>query len=666
MKKITLLLFAFVSLLSFAQTQHERIDVKGLTCNGAACSFKGTTQDKGFINAVSDCGVPSDLTTDICTTAQACITANPGKKILFPNLTSSIVTPSYLSSCRLSASSSGTVIAGEVASKYLGGTKIRFSSGVGGIIIATTCANCGVQDIFLEGGDLANSDVTTTYEDYSSLAQVTGMATSGITISGGSATVKGVRVSSFKGHGIEVVGDSGGFPDFWHVSDSYLDYNRGFGLFVKGTDSNIGSANSLSLEGNNLGGIYEESFYGNTYSMVHTSKNARNGAAAGANKTISGIVVASNVATITTSTAHGWSVGQWITTAPTDGTFASTGRILSTPTTTTATYNFTKADSSTGAGGTAATSSGAQVLAYYTAKGIATGPFSIHSSNGGTLIDTPYAENNQSTSVYGAATLTLNQQGIATSGASTGHHIYAHSEDSVRLFGGHWIFIPKSSGDLMILRNVANTTNMWQADITGTVVQKGTLQLGTNPATVNYFSAGNRIMGLPNATSINFRNFANNGDIRALYMHTDDFTHIGNNVIDDGSLSVATTLGVTGVSTLTGGAKIGAGGTTISDSRELVQSVHDCGTTTTCANTANLSEKIVRGSVALSSGTPSTAVVTGITAFGGNTAAFYSCWLTNETTQANPVKYARTSSSSITITGPNTVTDVISYLCVGH
>jgi hypothetical protein len=93
--------------------------------------------------------------------------------------------------------------------------------------------------------------------------------------------------------------------------------------------------------------------------------------------------------------------------------------------------------------------------------------------------------------------------------------------------------------------------------------------------------------------------------------------------------------------------------------------VTSCGTTATCAATnISATAKVVRGAVALTSGTPSTAVVTAIPAFTSTTS--YSCAATNQTTQANSVKVANTSTTSITITGPNTVTDTIGYICVGN
>jgi hypothetical protein len=89
-----------------------------------------------------------------------------------------------------------------------------------------------------------------------------------------------------------------------------------------------------------------------------------------------------------------------------------------------------------------------------------------------------------------------------------------------------------------------------------------------------------------------------------------------------------------------------------------------CGTTTTCAATAAPLTHIVYGSAPLVSGTPSTAVVTAISPAFTSITSFV-CGLTEGTTAANGVKVVNTSTSSITITGPNTVTDTIYYMCVG-
>jgi hypothetical protein len=94
--------------------------------------------------------------------------------------------------------------------------------------------------------------------------------------------------------------------------------------------------------------------------------------------------------------------------------------------------------------------------------------------------------------------------------------------------------------------------------------------------------------------------------------------------------------------------------------RNLIAS---CGTTTTCAGATVSGFKEYYGRVALSSGSPSTAV---ITALGFTSSSTYQCVATNSTTAANGIKVTYSSGSSATFTGPNTVTDSVSYDCKGN
>lgn len=93
--------------------------------------------------------------------------------------------------------------------------------------------------------------------------------------------------------------------------------------------------------------------------------------------------------------------------------------------------------------------------------------------------------------------------------------------------------------------------------------------------------------------------------------------------------------------------------------------VYSCGNTTSCSNTAQLEPPVLlKGVVALTSGTPSTATITGISVF---SVTSYNCTLTDITTASNngTLKYNVVDKTSFTITGANTSTDTISYLCVG-
>jgi len=89
-----------------------------------------------------------------------------------------------------------------------------------------------------------------------------------------------------------------------------------------------------------------------------------------------------------------------------------------------------------------------------------------------------------------------------------------------------------------------------------------------------------------------------------------------------------------------------------------------CGTTVACAGTQQSNGKIVTGSAPLSSGTPSTAVITGLS-FTSSTS--YKCIAADTTTIASAVvAVTYTSGTSFTINGPTTVTDTVEYICAGN
>lgn len=94
-----------------------------------------------------------------------------------------------------------------------------------------------------------------------------------------------------------------------------------------------------------------------------------------------------------------------------------------------------------------------------------------------------------------------------------------------------------------------------------------------------------------------------------------------------------------------------------------VSLVDSCGTTVACAGTNMSSVKMVYGSAPLTSGSPSTATLTGLPFTSSTT---YNCSATDATTATNNLlKVANASGASTVITGPATITDTISYVCVG-
>jgi hypothetical protein len=93
-------------------------------------------------------------------------------------------------------------------------------------------------------------------------------------------------------------------------------------------------------------------------------------------------------------------------------------------------------------------------------------------------------------------------------------------------------------------------------------------------------------------------------------------------------------------------------------------SVQNCGTLAACGHTALTGAQIVIGSAALVSASPSTVTITGISpAF--TSATSYVCTATDRTS-ASALKVVNVSGSSFTITGPNTVSDVVNFNCSGN
>lgn len=89
-------------------------------------------------------------------------------------------------------------------------------------------------------------------------------------------------------------------------------------------------------------------------------------------------------------------------------------------------------------------------------------------------------------------------------------------------------------------------------------------------------------------------------------------------------------------------------------------------TTYNAAGAQQTNLHIVEDSGTLTSSSPSTVTITltGSAAF--TSSSSYNCSVTNKTTQANPLKITYTDGSHFVVTGPNTVTDSFSFVCVGN
>lgn len=91
--------------------------------------------------------------------------------------------------------------------------------------------------------------------------------------------------------------------------------------------------------------------------------------------------------------------------------------------------------------------------------------------------------------------------------------------------------------------------------------------------------------------------------------------------------------------------------------------IDNCGTVVACAGTVTTSPIVVYGSAPFSSASPSTITLTGLP-FTSTTS--YVCTVANATSAAHTaVDVINASASSTVITGPNTITDTMNYICAG-
>ena len=107
---------------------------------------------------------------------------------------------------------------------------------------------------------------------------------------------------------------------------------------------------------------------------------------------------------------------------------------------------------------------------------------------------------------------------------------------------------------------------------------------------------------------------------------------------------------------------VGGGQSGVGGGSGVSQSIF-CGTTVACAGTSQSGTKIIYGSAPLSTGTPSTAVITGLPF---TSSASYRCSVSDQTAVISALYFITyNSGTSFTITGGTALTDNLSFICVG-
>jgi hypothetical protein len=229
--------------------------------------------------------------------------------------------------------------------------------------------------------------------------------------------VDGVTTYCFGRHGFAVLGDDNegesarGEPDFWSIHNSFAYANRGYGLYINGSDSNAGESIALKTTGNQLGGIYDHSLLGNTHISPASHMDNRNPVQTGAKRPVATVSVEKGVCSLTLRIVDKdlAATSTWITVSETSGGHGFDGtyrvgaqkpgsRILSYP---------CNASGGPATGGTVAKASSTEVYAAYQSKGIPTGAYLGRGGSSISVWINPYCELNSNAPNFSPSSIVI-------------------------------------------------------------------------------------------------------------------------------------------------------------------------------------------------------------------------------------------------------------------
>lgn len=225
-------------------------------------------------------GAKGDGKTDDAPAIQKALDANPGKTVVLPDRRPNDV-PDYVCSRTLVLKDPGQVLRGDGAG-YAMGVVIKFPPGVDGVRFASTAQGALLKDLILEGSE-------SWWGSYAAEAVLPdgfggkpgASSADGVKIGANFARCDNVTARRFGRHGFNVADDET-WGDNFYIANCYAMNNRGCGLHVKGGDSNAGATVQFRAYANQLWGIYDRSFLGNTHISPQTHSNHWDGTPGGA------------------------------------------------------------------------------------------------------------------------------------------------------------------------------------------------------------------------------------------------------------------------------------------------------------------------------------------------------------------------------------------------
>jgi len=384
-------------------------------------------------------GATGDGITDDWLPIQESLFWNPGGDISLPKRQPTIygagtaATTDYYVADTLQMTGNAQHIHGNVGQTWDGGTKIAYpvpSMPGPGIEVPPTCLGCTISNLDFYGGACSVDGISGRYVMQPGVA---GIGQDGISDAGGRPRIYETQSSCWRRNGILLDGSYKSYavsiwglgePDYFHITDVFLNSNRGYGIVCIGADCNGGvmDGGNNDLRANTYGGVLDDGQTSSTW-KVNGEDNSRNSYRAGVTQSLSHATVANGVCTLVTDQplSNGLDLeNTWIAVSGADGSGGAANVDTSAvqalhvdSSTHTITYSCPNASGGPATTGKVGTPNTANIFAvlgktrtgYFNTLMEITGLYG--GTAGGTLID-PYCESTNGPPAWTGATLILN------------------------------------------------------------------------------------------------------------------------------------------------------------------------------------------------------------------------------------------------------------------
>jgi hypothetical protein len=308
----------------------------GVTINGADGEISSA---KGVLNAITDCGLPPNRTSDSTSALNTCLAAyinKPPVTVIFPKLstiadgcdytfTAAVVMPQRAPRMTLQAAGSSSSAA-----------IFCFINDTAGIIVEGDYDS--VRYITVRGKSPWRYDNLSTYV-------VTGTS-DGVRACASDVTLDNIAASDFSRHGIAAGSaisgcQKGALSDGNIIVNPTTYNNRGDGIHLRGGDASLNTIIGGRTYFNQFFGIADQGLYGGVIINLNSDGNHNDGGATGTTYNIASCSVSNGVMTITTTGINALQNYDFVTIAGTGARGACNGHWVFTPITVTSPTTFT-------------------------------------------------------------------------------------------------------------------------------------------------------------------------------------------------------------------------------------------------------------------------------------------------------------------------------------